>query len=94
VVGGCTPPLCIVEKKSRKVVGKLWLGFKDLTWLTTQIDEAVSWCNSKNFFKNHWDGYKGLHVSLCTNSYGSFWRFQNSIVGLARVSFVYPKVRP
>ena len=64
--------MCITEKKFKKIVGQLWLGKNDSTWMGDVIDQAVKSRNSGEFFKHRRDGYKALHVIRRSNKHGMF----------------------
>jgi hypothetical protein len=61
-VGGRNYPFCILERKFGKLLGKIWIGSKDIEWLGTTIDSAINHGTARNFFKHRRDGYKAIHV--------------------------------
>ena len=71
-MGGKGNPLCITEKKFKKPVGKLWLGYNNLIWLGDVIDQAVKSRSLGEFFKHRCDGYKAIHVICRSNKHGTF----------------------
>ena len=64
--------MCITEKKFKKTVGQLWLGYNDLTWLGDVLYQVIKSGKSGKFFKHQRDGYKALHVIHCSNKHGMF----------------------
>jgi hypothetical protein len=66
-VGGRNYPFCILERKFGKLLGKIWIGAKDIEWLATTIDFAINHGTARNFFKHRRDGYKALHVVQQSN---------------------------
>ncbi|GMY21095.1 hypothetical protein FCV25MIE_16336, partial [Fagus crenata] len=71
-VGGRNYPFCILERKFGKLLGKIWIGSKDIEWLGTTIDSAINHGTARNFFKHHRDGYKAIHVVQRSNQNGHF----------------------
>jgi hypothetical protein len=71
-VGGRNYPICILERKFGKLLGKIWIGSKDIEWLGIAIDNAINHGTTRNFFKHCRDGYKAVHVIQRSNWNGHF----------------------
>jgi hypothetical protein len=69
-VGGKNYPFCIMESKFGKLLGKIWIGSKDIDWLGTSVDKTVHYGKTGDFFQHCRDGYKALHVIRCFNQHG------------------------
>jgi hypothetical protein len=66
-------PCCITERKFKTILGKIWLGLKDLVWLGNTIEKAASNDTvGKDFFRHHRDGYKAIHVIRRSNQHGQY----------------------
>ena len=48
-MGGRNYPFCILERKFGKLLGKIWIGSKDIEWLGTTIDSAINHGTARNF---------------------------------------------
>ena len=72
LVGGRNYPICITERKFRKIMGKLWLGQKDLEWLGDCIEKAMRHQKDGEFVQHRRDGYKAIHAIRRSNQNGSF----------------------
>ena len=71
-VGGRNYPICILERKFGQLLGKIWIGSKDIEWLGIAIDNAINHGTTRNFFKHCRDGYKAVHVIQRSNRNGHF----------------------
>ncbi len=60
-----------MEKKFGKVLGKIWVGLKDIDWLGIFIDKEI-YGKEGEFFQHRRDGYKAIHVICHSNHYGYF----------------------
>ena len=66
-------PCCITEKKFKTILGKIWLGLKDMGWLGHNIEKAASNDTvGQDFFRHHRDGYKAIHVIRRSNQHGQY----------------------
>ncbi len=66
------------RKKFGKILGKLWLGTKELVWLRESIDKAILANTSREFFEHRRDGYKALHVIRRFNPHDNFLEVSDS----------------
>ena len=71
-VGGRNYPFCITKRKSGKVLGKIWIGPKDIDWLGSFVEKAVRYGKTGDFFQHRRDGYKAIHVIRRYNRHGQF----------------------
>ncbi|GMY33008.1 putative invertase inhibitor, partial [Fagus crenata] len=65
-------PYCITERKLKTTLGKIWLGLHDMVWLGNTIDMAAKVDMGGEFFRNHRDGYKAIHVLRRSNQHGLY----------------------
>jgi hypothetical protein len=70
--GGRAYPFCITERKFKTILGKIWLGLKDMVWLGNTIEKAASKDTVGDFFRHHRDGYKAIHVIRRSNQNGQY----------------------
>lgn len=63
----------IIERKFRRTLGNIWVGYNDLDWLGNCIKKIVESNLNGDIFKHHRDGYKAIHVICCSNRNGNFF---------------------
>jgi hypothetical protein len=70
--GGRAYPYSITERKFKTTLGKIWLSLHDMVWLGNTIDKAAKVDMGGEFFRNHRDGYKAIHVLRRSNQHGLY----------------------
>jgi hypothetical protein len=61
------------KTKFKTILGKIWLGLKDMGWLGNTIEKAASNDTvGQDFFRHHRDGYKAIHVIRRSNQHGQY----------------------
>ena len=66
-------PYCITERKFKTTLGKIWLGLHDMVWLGNTIEKVAKVDMGGDFFRNHRDGYKAIHVLRRSNQHGLYF---------------------